>query len=95
MNTYMASKILIAFFLMTSVAYAEMNYITIEDSKDHVKLVATINKLVGRANKDKADDKEEKKSLKKQFKYIYDVENNMAKKMVNKGWISTHSEIEP
>lgn len=80
---------------MTSTAYAEMKYITLEDAGDHSKLVKTINRLIERSNKDNVDDKADKKEIKDFSTYIYKVEDKIVKKMVNKGWIATHSEVEP
>lgn len=91
----MVNKIIVIFLLCCGVAYAEMNYLTIDDARDHKKIVTTINKMIGKLNQDKVDDRADKKEFRKAERYDLGCIDKMAAKMVNKGWIAQHSEIEP
>ena len=95
MKNRMFGIIIFIICIIPSLAYAGMNYITIEDASNHDKIAKVINKLIDRANQDKENDKNDKKEFRQINKYLIGVNDKVAKKMIAKGWIAQHSEVEP
>ena len=71
----MASKIILIFLLMTSVCYAEISNVTIDDVKDHPKIMNKLNEIIGELNREKvASDNKLNKTYDMTYKTKYDVE---------------------
>ncbi len=77
------------------VAYAEIQPVSIDDIKDHEKITAKLNKIIDAVNQDRKDDRSDAKELHKIMKYQIGMDNKIVKKMIQKGWVSTHAEVEP
>ena len=48
----MVSKILFIIILMCSVSYAEIPHVTLDDVRDHSKIVDTLNQIIDKVNSD-------------------------------------------
>ncbi|MFH1230709.1 MAG: hypothetical protein V1709_04345 [Planctomycetota bacterium] len=76
-------------------AYAEIGQVSIDDIKDHEKITSKLNKIIDTINDDRKDDRQDTKNLQKILKYQLGMDDKIVKKMISKGWVNTHSEVEP
>jgi len=104
-------SIIASILIFYSVCFAEIKPVSIEDIKDHEKITKKLNQIIIKLNseiKEKSsqvdmddikslqrDAKEDARDLRKMMKYQLGVDDKIVKKMINKGWISQHSEVEP
>lgn len=85
---------LVLCFLLYAASIAEAEIIP-EDINDHVKVAKILNKIVDTIKQDRTDDRQDAKELRKYLKYQLEVDDKIVRKMINRGWVNTHSEVEP
>ena len=67
----MVNKIIVIFLLMTSLCYADIDGVAIEDVKDHAKIAHKLNEIIGKINSDMND--RPKKAVLNVLKQHYEV----------------------
>ncbi len=88
-------SVIASIVIIYSICYAEIQPVSIDDIKDHEKITAKLNRIIDAVNKERKDDRDDAKDLRKVIKYQLGVDDKIVKKMINKGWVSTHAEVEP
>ena len=88
-------SIVASMLIIYSICYAEIQSVSIDDIKDHEKITAKLNRIIDVVNQDRKDDRLDAKDLRKIIKYQLGVDDKIVKKMIKKGWVDTHAEVEP
>lgn len=63
----MLNKIILLMLVMSSTAYAEISYVTIDDVKDHSKIVSKLNELISQINSSTKSIQTEQVAIKQEY----------------------------